>query len=75
MTRILVIENEEFIRESILELLEIEEFETLSAENGKIGLQVAQKSNPDLILCDVVMPEMDGHGVLEALRKAPETKM
>jgi Osmosensitive K+ channel histidine kinase len=75
MTKILVIENEELIRESILELLEIEEFETLSAENGKIGLQVAQKSNPDLILCDVVMPEMDGHGVLEALRKAPETKM
>ncbi|SKB13652.1 Sensor protein [Planktothrix sp. PCC 11201] len=75
MTRILVIENEQLIRDSILELLEIEEFETLSAENGKIGLQVAQKFNPDLILCDVVMPEMDGHGVLEALRKAPETKI
>ncbi|MGL4501091.1 MAG: hybrid sensor histidine kinase/response regulator [Planktothrix sp.] len=75
MTRILVIENEEFIRESILELLEIEEFETLSAENGRIGLEIAQKSNPDLILCDVVMPEMDGHGVLKALREAPETKI
>ncbi len=75
MTKVLVIENEESIRENILELLEIEDFETLAAENGKIGLAVAQKSHPDLILCDVMMPELDGYGVLEALRKDPETMM
>lgn len=75
MTKILVIENEESIRENIVELLEIEEFETLSAENGKIGLAIAQSTHPDLILCDVMMPELDGYGVIEALRKEPETMM
>ncbi len=74
MTKILVIENEEAIRENILELLEIEEFETLQAPNGKIGLEVAQEHHPDLILCDVMMPELDGYGVLEALRKEEETQ-
>lgn len=74
MTKILVIENEEAIRENILELLEIEEFETLQAPNGKIGLEVAKEHHPDLILCDVMMPELDGYGVLEALRKQEETE-
>lgn len=75
MTKILVIENEESIRENIVELLELEDFETLSAENGKIGLEIARQSHPDLILCDVMMPELDGYGVIEELRKEPQTMM
>lgn len=75
MTKILVIENEESIRENIVELLELEDFETLSAENGKIGVEIAQQFHPDLILCDVMMPELDGYGVIEQLRKKPETMM
>jgi signal transduction histidine kinase len=73
MKRILVIEDERSIRESILELLQIEGFSVISAENGRIGLQLVQESPPDLILCDVVMPDIDGYGVLTALRRNPMT--
>lgn len=73
MTKILVIEDELAIRENILELLDAEEFEALGAENGKIGIQLAAQTLPDLILCDVMMPEMDGHGVLTQLRQNPAT--
>ncbi|MBE9126441.1 MULTISPECIES: response regulator transcription factor [unclassified Coleofasciculus] len=68
MTKILVIEDEQSVRENLLELLEVEEFETLEAENGSIGLYLAQQQHPNLILCDVLMPELDGYGVLKALR-------
>lgn len=73
MTKILVIEDEESIRENILELLNAEEFEALGAENGQIGIELAYKHQPNLILCDVMMPEVDGYGVLEAVRSNPET--
>ncbi|HEY9797206.1 MAG TPA: response regulator [Leptolyngbyaceae cyanobacterium] len=73
MTKILVIEDEETVRENILELLDAEGFEALSAENGRIGLDLAQQQLPDLILCDVRMPELDGYGVLTALRSEAET--
>jgi signal transduction histidine kinase len=73
MTKILVIEDERAIRENILELLDAEEFEALGAENGKIGIQLAAETLPDLILCDVMMPEIDGHGVLTQLRQNPAT--
>jgi DNA-binding response OmpR family regulator len=75
MTKILVIEDEETVRENILELLDAEGFEALSAENGRIGLDLAQQQLPDLILCDVRMPELDGYGVLTALRSEAETAM
>ncbi|OLT60746.1 response regulator [Moorena bouillonii] len=73
MNKILVIEDEIFIRENLIELLEIEGFEALGAENGVEGVQLVQKEPPDLILCDVMMPELDGYGVLEALRQDPAT--
>ncbi|GAB4181632.1 MAG: hypothetical protein Fur006_16840 [Coleofasciculaceae cyanobacterium] len=68
MTKILVIEDEESVRENILELLDTEGFETIAAKNGRIGLGLALKEHPDLILCDVRMPELDGYGVLTGLR-------
>jgi CheY-like chemotaxis protein len=73
MTKILVIEDEETVRENILELLDAEGFDAIAAENGRIGLDLAQQQLPDLILCDVRMPELDGYGVLTGLQQEPET--
>ena len=73
MTKILVIEDEESIRENILELLEAEKFQGIGATNGKIGIKMAIDQIPDLILCDMMMPEVDGYGVLKALRSEPLT--
>ena len=74
MTKILVIEDEVFIRENLIELLEIEGFQAIGAENGHQGVQFAKEHQPDLILCDVMMPELDGYGVLVTLREDPATK-
>ena len=73
MAKILVIEDEESIRENILDLLEAENFEGIGAINGKVGITLANEQIPDLILCDMMMPEVDGHGVLKALRSEPLT--
>jgi DNA-binding response OmpR family regulator len=69
MTTILVIEDEADVRENLQEILELEDFEVLTAENGKIGLQLAIEQQPSLIICDVMMPELDGYGVISSLRK------
>ncbi|MBO1351848.1 MAG: EAL domain-containing response regulator [Hormoscilla sp. GUM202] len=68
MKKILVIEDEEFIRENLVEMLLDEKFTVLEAENGAIGVELARQERPDLILCDVMMPELDGYGVLSKLR-------
>jgi CheY-like chemotaxis protein len=74
MKKILVIEDEVFIRENLIELLEIEGFEAVGAENGSIGVDLAKEYQPDLILCDVMMPELDGYGVLATLRQDSVTE-
>jgi DNA-binding response OmpR family regulator len=71
MTTILAIEDERDVRENLQEILELEGFDVLTAENGKIGLQIAIDRQPDLIICDVMMPELDGYGVIAALRQNP----
>src|SRR5262245_66356518 len=68
MKKILVIEDEAETLENLVLMLEMEGFKPLSAPNGKVGVAVARKELPDVILCDVSMPELDGYGVLEALR-------
>jgi anti-anti-sigma factor len=73
MTTILAIEDDTKIRENIQEILELEGFDVLTAENGRIGVQLAQEHHPDLIICDVMMPEIDGYGVLVTLRQDPNT--
>ena len=73
MTTILVIEDEHDVRENLQDILELEDFDVLTAENGKIGLQLAINQQPDLIICDVMMPELDGYGVISALRKNATT--
>jgi CheY-like chemotaxis protein len=71
MQKILVIEDEETVRENILELLDAEGFDAIAAQNGRIGLELARQQLPDLILCDVRMPELDGYGVLQGIRSDP----
>jgi DNA-binding response OmpR family regulator len=73
VTTILVIEDEYDVRDNLQEILELEDFEVLTAENGRIGLQLAIEQQPDLIICDVMMPELDGYGVIAALRKNERT--
>ncbi len=73
MKKILVIEDNHDVRENIEEILELASYEVLSAENGKIGVSLAQKHKPDLIICDIMMPELDGYGVLHILSKNPQT--
>ncbi len=69
MTKVLVIEDEVESRNIFLECLEAEGFDTISAENGLVGVEKAQEHLPDLIICDVVMPQLDGYGVLSSLRQ------
>jgi two-component system, sensor histidine kinase and response regulator len=71
VSKILVIEDELNVRENIVELLESEDFEVFSAKDGFEGIFLAQEHSPELILCDVTMPELDGYGVLNNLRKNP----
>ncbi len=70
---ILVIEDETYIRENIEEILFLEDFNVITAENGKIGVELARSERPDLIISDVMMPELDGYGVLTELQKNEET--
>ena len=75
MTKVLVIEDELFVRENIVDLLEAEDFEVFSTENGILGVLWAQENEPDLVICDVMMPEMSGHDVLAEMRELPETSL
>ncbi len=68
MKTILIIEDHPDMRENIATILEMEDHTVLEAANGRTGIAMAREEKPDLILCDVMMPELDGHGVLQALR-------
>ena len=74
MRRILLIEDDTVLRENTAELLELSGYEVIVAANGKIGLQLAKIHLPDIIVCDIMMPELDGYGVLEALSKNEDTR-
>lgn len=71
--KILIIEDNADIRENIAEILELADYSVLEADNGKTGVDVAIADLPDLIICDIMMPELDGYGVLYLLNKHPET--
>ncbi|MFM6155372.1 MAG: response regulator, partial [Sphaerospermopsis kisseleviana] len=73
MVTILIIEDENQIRENIREILHLFDFDTLVAQNGLIGVEIAKDKHPDLILCDLMMPELDGYGVLHHLRQDSST--
>jgi DNA-binding response OmpR family regulator len=73
MNTILVIEDNIVLRSNIVEVLILEDFEVLEADNGKDGVQLLLQHKPDLFLCDIHLPELDGFGVIEAVRANPET--
>jgi DNA-binding NarL/FixJ family response regulator len=73
MKKILVIEDEPEMRRNLTTILRLEKFQPLAAENGRVGVELARKEKPDVILCDVMMPELDGYGVIAALRAEAET--
>lgn len=70
---ILVIEDDELVRSNLSELLELEDFNVISAEDGLVGLMSAKEFNLDLILCDIHMPRLDGYEVLRCLRADSRT--
>lgn len=72
MKKILLIEDNLEMRENICEILSLSGYQVLAAENGKIGIEIAKKEKPNLILCDIMMPDLDGYGVLHILGKDPE---
>ena len=67
--KILIIEDERSLREALADILRIKNFVPLEAKNGKEGVAMAQKENPDLILLDLIMPEMDGMIALKKIRE------
>jgi len=71
--KILVIEDAKDVRETIKKILEFSGYQVLTASDGKIGCQLAISQLPDLIICDILMPELDGYGVLTALRQNDAT--
>src|SRR3990170_6042384 len=71
MTKIIVIDDDPGIRNNLRVMLKAEGHEVQAAENGRTGLEAIQTSRPDLVICDVMMPELDGFGLLEKLRKIP----
>ena len=73
MKKILIIEDDRVMRENTAEMLELANYEVVVAENGKFGVELAKSAKPDLILCDVMMPELDGYGVLYLLSKDAQT--
>jgi DNA-binding NarL/FixJ family response regulator len=68
MKKILVIEDEPEMRRNITTLLRYYDYEPIAAQNGRVAMEMARREKPDLILCDVMMPELDGYGVLHALQ-------
>lgn len=75
VTTILVIEDEQVIRRNITEILSFEGYTTLEAENGRVGVNTALQHVPDLVICDVMMPELDGFGVIRELQADLTTAM
>ncbi len=73
MPKLLVIEDEDSLRDSVTDLLEAEGYEVVQAENGLIGVQHAEEYIPDLVICDIMMPMLDGYDVLDRLRHTPAT--
>lgn len=69
MKKILLIEDNDNIRNNTAEILELSNYKVIVAENGKIGVEKAIEHTPDLIICDIMMPVLDGYGVLHAVQK------
>ena len=73
MKKILLIEDNKDVRENTAEILALAQYNIITAEDGKEGVELAFREKPDIIICDIMMPILDGHGVLHLLSKNPET--
>ncbi|MCB9224768.1 MAG: response regulator [Crocinitomicaceae bacterium] len=71
--KIVLIEDNPEMRDNIQEILELADYDVSAAENGKIGVELVKSVKPDLILCDIMMPELDGYGVLHMISRNPDT--
>ena len=74
MKRILIIEDNDEVRENTAEILDLAGYKTFTAENGKRGVEVATREKPDVIVCDIMMPVLDGYGVIHLLNKNPKVQ-
>ena len=74
MKTILLIEDDIVLRENTAELLELANYKVITAANGQMGLKLAKQKLPDLIVCDIMMPELDGYETLQALSQNSKTK-
>lgn len=74
MKTILLIEDNEEIRDNMAEILEMSNYKVLTAQDGKEGVALVVQHKPDLIVCDIMMPVLDGYGVIHMLQKNPETQ-
>jgi DNA-binding NarL/FixJ family response regulator len=70
---ILLIEDEPQMRQNMTTVLQLEGYDVRTANNGRLGIESLRKQRPDLVLCDVMMPDLDGYGVLAALRSSADT--
>lgn len=75
MKKILLIEDNDDIRDNTAEILELANYDVQVAENGKRGIEKALEFLPDLIICDIMMPELDGYGVLHAIQRNETIKI
>ena len=75
MKKVLLIEDDTVVRENTAELLELANYTVITADNGKTGVAKAKKHLPDIIICDIMMPELNGYGVLQILSKEKSTKL
>lgn len=73
MTKVLIIEDDKSVQDNVIDILELEGFSVIFADNGLLGVLMARAERPDLIICDIMMPELDGYGVLEQLRQDATT--
>jgi DNA-binding response OmpR family regulator len=73
MKTIILIEDNQDIRETTAEILELADYKVFTSDNGKSGVEMAKKEKPNLIICDIMLPDLDGYGVLRILSKSPET--
>ncbi|MGD1901680.1 MAG: response regulator [Geitlerinemataceae cyanobacterium] len=75
MKTIVVIEDEQALLKNVVRILKAEGYNSVGAENGKAGVELVRSELPDLVVCDIMMPEMDGYQVLEALQDTPQTAL
>jgi len=73
MKKILLIEDNPDMRDNTAEILDLANYVVVTAENGKVGVELAKQEKPDLIICDIMMPDLDGYGVLHILSNDPKT--